>query len=140
MDRITSNEILKVDAKKGLVFGFAIVCKVDGKDYYDLQKDHIPEDVMLDAAIDFAMSKRVACDMHERDDKGQPVEKGTAVFLFPLTTEIAKAFGIETKKTGKLCALKPSDPKVVEKFEKGEYTGFSIGGQITNFEEAPDEE
>ena len=74
-------------------------------------------------------------------DRGaDPAELTTQVFLFPLTTEIAKAFGFETKKTGLLCALKPSDPKVVEKFEKGVYTGFSIGGQITNFEEAPDEE
>ena len=47
----------------GVVFGWAIVCKQDGQDYYDLnvdratgkrKPDHIPESSMLDAACGFA--------------------------------------------------------------------------------------
>jgi hypothetical protein len=36
-------EVLKVDESLGLVLGWAIVCKKDGCDYFDLQEDHIPE-------------------------------------------------------------------------------------------------
>ena len=45
-------EVLKVDESLGLVFGWAIVCAENGNDYYDLQGDHIPESVMLEAATD----------------------------------------------------------------------------------------
>lgn len=122
-------QITKVDAKLGLVFGYAIVCKVDGEDYYDLNVDpdgervpeHIPEDAMLKAAADFMEHHRVAKEMHS----GDPI--GPAVFAFPLTTEIAKALEIIPHKTGLLFAMKPS-AEVLGKFVSGEYTGFSIGG------------
>lgn len=122
-------QITKVDQKLGLVFGYAIVCKVDGEDYYDLNVDpdgervpeHIPEDAMLKAAADFMEHHRVAKEMHS----GDPI--GPAVFAFPLTTEIAKALEIIPHKTGLLFAMKPK-PEVLAKFASGEYTGFSIGG------------
>lgn len=117
-----SCEVIKTDASRRLVFGLAIVCKVDGEDYYDLQDEHIPEDVMLDAALDFAKSARVAKEMHE----GDPV--GMFPFIFPLTTEIAKALEIETAKTGMLVAMQP-DVDRFELFEKGDLTGFSVGGR-----------
>lgn len=116
-----SADVVKVDETLRLVFGFAIVCKVDGEDYYDVQKDHIPEDAMLKAADQFMVESRVSGDMHKRAD-------GSVVFAFPLTTEVAKALGIVTKKTGLLVAVRPS-PEVFEKFKSGEYTGFSIGGE-----------
>jgi len=50
------------------------------------------------------------------------------VFLFPLTSELAKAFEIKTERTGVMVGIKPS-PEVLAKFESGEYTGFSIGGE-----------
>lgn len=115
-------EVAKVDSKLGLVFGWAIVCKVDGEPYFDLQKDHIPEDAMLEAAADFMRSSRVAKEMHT----GEQI--GDVVFAFPLTTETAAAMDIATKYTGLMVAMAPS-PDVLAKFESGEYTGFSIGGQ-----------
>lgn len=122
-------QIAKVDAALGLVFGYAIVCKIDGEDYYDLNVDpdgervpeHIPEDAMLKAAADFMEHHRVAKEMHA----GDPI--GPAIFAFPLTTDIAKALDIVPHKTGLLFAMKPS-PDVLAKFVSGEYTGFSIGG------------
>jgi hypothetical protein len=122
----TQAQVFKVDEALGLVFGWAIVSKENGENYFDLQGDHIPEDAMLKAATDFMQNSRMAGDMHERAE-GEPVESGTVVFAFPLTTDIAKAMGIETKKTGLMIAMRP-DPDVLGKFKSGEYTGFSIGG------------
>lgn len=77
---------------------------------------------MLAAATDFMLGARVAGDMH-RDG-----EHGTVVFAWPMTAEIAKAFGLETKTTGLMIAIKPDDPEILEKFRQGDYTGFSIAG------------
>lgn len=121
-------DVVKMDDELGLVFGFGIVTAQGGEPYYDTQGDHIPDDAMLKAATEFALSERVSTDLHVRDDQGAPVQDGTAVFLFPLTAEVAKALEIETPRTGLLVAIKPS-PAVYEKFRSGEYRGFSIGGK-----------
>jgi len=120
-------ELIKFDRELGLVFGYAIICKVAGRPYFDSQSDHIPEDSMLQAATDFMLNSRVQGDMHQRDVDGVAKRDGTVVFAFPLTTDIAKAFGLETDRTGLMIAVKPS-AEVLSKFESGEYTGFSIGG------------
>jgi hypothetical protein len=122
-------KVEKVDDGLGLVLGFAIVCKEDGEDYYDLQGDHIPEQSMLEAATDFMKSSRLARDMHTKGD-----ESGQVVFAFPLTTEIAEALGIVTKKTGLIIAMQP-DEEMLAKFKDGTYTGFSIGGRRVEDEE-----
>lgn len=114
-------DVCKVDAGLGLVFGWGMICTEDGQPYYDVQGDHIPETAMLEAAADFMVKSRVSGDMHRADD-------GVTVFMFPLTAEIAKAFGIETRRTGALLAVKPS-AEVLGKFRDGTYTGFSIGGR-----------
>lgn len=114
--------ICKVDEGHGLVLGYAIVCKQDGEDYYDLQGDHIPEDAMLGASVDFMLKSRAAKEMHAGD------AKGSIVFAWPLTSDIAEAFGIVTKTTGLLIAMKPDDPAMLAKFRDGTFTGFSIGG------------
>jgi hypothetical protein len=121
-------EVVKVDDGLGLVFGFAIVCKRDGSDYFDLQGDHIPEAAMLEAATDFMLHSRVSKDMHT----GAP--DGSVVFAFPLTTDIAKALNVTTKQTGLLIAMKPS-ADVLSKYRDGTYKGFSIGGSRVRDEE-----
>lgn len=121
--------LAKVDPSLGLVFGWAIVCKRKGEDYYDLNIDpdgervpeHVPESSMLEAATDFMENSRIAKEMHDGDPQG------SVVFAFPMTTEIAKSLGIKTDTTGLLIAMKPG-PAMLEKFKKGELTGFSIGG------------
>lgn len=114
-------EFSKVEESLGLVFGFAIICLQNGKPYYDLQDDHIPESVMLKGAADFMFNNRSVKEMHNGDDIG------TVVFAFPLTTEIAEKMGIETKRTGFMVAVK-SNKEVLERFKTGELSGFSIGG------------
>ena len=115
-------KVAKVDESLGLVFGWAIVCTKNGEDYYDTQGDHIPEDSMLEAATDFAKSARAAKVQHEGDDVG------TVVHTFPMTDDIAKAFGIATTTTGLMIAMQPEED-VLQKFRDGELTGFSIGGE-----------
>ena len=122
-------EVLKVDDSLGLVFGWAIVCKQDGADYFDLQNDCIPEASMLSAATDFMQHSRVSKEMHTGN------ETGTVLFAFPLTEDIAKAFGVDTKTTGLMIAVRPHDDATLAKFRDGTYTGFSIGGRRVTDEE-----
>jgi hypothetical protein len=90
-----------------------MICTEKGEDHFDLQGDHIPESVMVEASSDFMENARIAKDMHAGD------QHGTIVHSFPLTKDIAEAMGIVTEKTGWMVAMKPA----------GEYTGFSIGGE-----------
>lgn len=122
-------EVLKVDDSLGLVLGWAIVCKKDGADYWDLQDDHIPESSMLSAAVDFMQNSRMAKEMHGGESAG------SVLFAFPMTEDIAKAFGIETKTTGLMIAMKPDDDAMLAKFRDGTLTGFSIGGSRLDDEE-----
>lgn len=131
----TDAQILKVDTGLGLIFGFSIICKVDGEEFWDSDNEHFEERAMLEASTDFAKSSRVACVMHSRDVNGNPVQDGGVVHTFPLTTEIAKALDIVTKHTGLLVALAPDNPETLEKASNGEFTGFSIGGVILEAED-----
>lgn len=141
-DEPVNYTVAKVDKRHGLVFGWAIVCKHKNcsEDYYDLNVDrhtgkrvpeHIPEDTMLEAATDFMEHSRVVKEMHKGDGQG------TVVFAFPLTTDIAKAMGIQTQVTGLMVAMKPT-PELLRKFESGELKGFSIGGSKVAVEDFPE--
>ena len=132
--RKTDAQILKVNSEMGLIFGFAAICKVDGEEFWDSDGEHYPEDAMLADSTEFAKSSRVACTMHARDGNGDPVQDGGVIHTFPLTTEIAKALDIQTRRTGLLVALAPDDPDTLEKAKNGIFTGFSIGGDILEAE------
>ena len=129
--KLFSAEVTKVNSDLGLVFGYAIVSKIDGDEYYDLQGDHIPETVMLEAAHEFMKGDRTALEMHD----GEPV--GKIVFAYPMTEDIAKSLGITVQKTGLIIGMEPNN-EVLSKFDSGEYTGFSIGGSAS-FIEADEE-
>lgn len=135
-------EVIKVDDELGLVFGWAIVSTVKGEPYFDKQQDHIPEDSMLEAAVDFMINSRVGGDMHRRvfDEDGNklPVNTGVVVFAWPMTADIAKAFGVQTDTTGLMIAYRPHSPEMLQKFRDGTYTGFSIGGHRILDEEVVD--
>ena len=77
------SEVAKVDEELGLVFGYAIVCKQDGEPYFDLQDEHIPEDAMLKAALDFMENSQIAREMHGTTPDGTRKQAGTVVFAFP---------------------------------------------------------
>lgn len=124
-------QVVKVDEELGLVIGWAVICKVDGEDHFDTQGDNVSEDALVEAAADFMEHSRVAKEMHKGGSRG------TVVFAFPLTTDIAKSLGIETRVTGFLVGMKP-DPEMLEKFRSGELRGFSIGGIRLEDEEVPE--
>lgn len=115
--------IAKVDEDLGIVFGYAIICKDEGEDYFDSQGDHIPEDAMLEATSEYMKGKRIAKDMHVGGSVGQ------VVFGFPMTEEIAKALDIQVRKTGFIVGMKPYKDEMLQKYAEGWYTGFSIGGK-----------
>ena len=121
MDVQLTGEVLKVDDTLGLVFGFAIICEKDGTPYFDLQGDHVSEEEMLKASLDFMENSQIVDEMHDQDDKG------TVVFAFPVTNDIAKALDIQTDRTGLVIGMKPNE-EILAKYKSGEYKGFSIGG------------
>jgi len=129
--------VCKVNDALGVVFGYGIVCKTEGNYYYDLQGDHIPEDEMLKAVIDFMKRVPTAKVMHEGD------EVGRVLLSMPLTTEIAASFGLATTKTGWLVGWMPYDKQLIKRFQPGpageppELTGFSIGGTAESHEVSP---
>ena len=122
-------DVIKVDESLGLVFGFAVVSKVGGEPFFDSQGDHIPDDALLKASLDFAASSRISKEMHRPDS-----EEGAVFFIFPLTEEIAKSLEIESPMHGLLIGMKPP-ADVFEKFRDGTYSGFSIGGKYIESEE-----
>ena len=115
--------VLKIDDELGIVFGYAIICKQNGEEYFDLQGDHIPEESMLRASAEFMTGERVAKDMHRDESIGK------VIFGLPVTQEIADSLDIEVNKTGLVIGMKPNDNELLEKYKSGEYTGFSIGGK-----------
>jgi len=125
--------IMKVDSNLGLVFGWAIISKQDDEDYYDLQGDHIPEEAMLEASLEFMEKRRTLKLMH----KGE--KQGNVVFAWPLTTEVAKAMGLKTSVTGLMIAVKPANKKILQDIKSGKLTGFSIGGQRLEDEDVENE-
>ena len=141
-DTVTEKQIIakvdRVDEDLGIVFGWAIVSKVKGDDYFDLQGDHIPEATVLKASARFMSGDRTAGHMHMQKD-GEPCKVGTVVFAFPLTTEISKALKITCHQTGLLLGMKVDDNDILQKFKSGEYTGFSIGGYRVDDEEVLDD-
>ena len=114
-------EVLKASDELGLVFGWALISKVDGQPYVDKQGDNVSEAELLKASTQFMIDYRVADEMHDW------AKKGMIVHSFPLTTDIAAAFGIQSKRSGWMIAMKP-DAEMYEKFRDGAYKGFSIGG------------
>ncbi len=120
-----SGDFLKVDdGTAGIAYGWAIVCTENDAEYTDLQGDHIPESVMVDAAVDFALNSRVGKDMHAGDKVGD-------VFVYPITKGSASGLGISTTKTGLLIGFRPHDPALLELIKTGARAGFSIGGTLT---------
>lgn len=120
-------QVTKIDEALGLVIGYAIVCNEGGTPYFDLQDEHIPEDAMLKASLDFMQNSRLAGEMHAEDAAGQTIDAGQIVFAFPMTTDIAKSLGVTVERTGLLIGMKP-DAAMLSKFVSGDLAGFSIGG------------
>ena len=125
-------EIIKAHEELGMLFGYAVVCKEGGEEYYDLQGDYIPEDAMLRAAVDFMTDYRYAYDNHVYG-------VGTVIFAWPMTADIADAMDITVKRTGLLVGIKVDNYDIISRFREGIYTGFSIGGVINQADQVIDD-
>lgn len=145
---IKVNETISVDEEHGLVFGYAIVCKVRNdagelEDYYDLNIDTdgvhkgklVPENVTEDGMFKCAVDAQAAGAQLPGNDMHEGPDVGSYYFMFPVTTEIAKALGWEVEKTGLVVGYHPGDADVLAKFKNNTYTGFSIEGARVAYEE-----
>jgi hypothetical protein len=117
----------------GVFCGWAIVCTKGGEQYFDLHGDHIPDEAMAKAALDYSLAGRDGKIMHD----GEVV--GDLVWLWPETRKMADAFGIQTEVTGLRVGYKPRDERTAKLFRDGKIRGFSIGGSYGKVEELPDD-
>lgn len=115
-------KVAKYDASRRMVYGWSVISKVGGMDYYDTHGDHIESNTLEVAAEVFMKGARVAKCQHEGDAIGE------VVFGFPLTADIKKALNIASVNDGMVIGMKITDDATHEKFRSGELTGFSIGG------------
>lgn len=136
------SKILKVDEGEGIVYGWAIVSKIGGEPYYDLNIDYegqhagkrvpenVPETALAKCALGFVDAGAPGNEMHKGPDVGD------FPFVMPMTSELFKGlFGIDQPpKTGLIVGYRPP-ADVLQKFKDGEYTGFSIeGGRLEYME------
>jgi hypothetical protein len=122
-DVVKSAEVLKLDSERRIAWGWASVSTMKGELVTDLQGDTITPAEMEKMADRFMASARQAKAMHEGDQIGEVLHS------FPLTMELAKAFGIETDREGWIIGMKIADDEVLRGFREGHYKGFSIAGR-----------
>jgi cation transport regulator ChaB len=118
-----STEILKVDAARRIVWGWASVSTMKGELVTDRQGDRIAPAEMEKMADSFMRSARAAKAMHDGADVGEVIHS------FPMTAELAKAFSIETDREGWITGTYIKSDAEWQKVLRGEYRGLSIGGR-----------
>ena len=121
-------QILKLDEEKRIAFGWAYLAEHgDGRLVIDKQGDFIDDPEVLETAgYNFTLQYRDAGDMHIRKSGiGHLVE--SMVF----TPEKIEKMGLADSgiPTGWWIGFYVEDDDVWAKVQKGEYTGFSIGGK-----------
>lgn len=117
------SDFTKVDAEQRVAYGWANIITKGGEPVLDVQGDIIEPEELVKATTDFMRSiGRFAKEMHQ----GGPI--GHVTHSFPLTYEIAKSLGIETKDEGWLVGVYIANDEVWNKVKKGELKSFSIGG------------
>lgn len=116
--------LFKVDEDQRIVYGWANVITEKGQPVVDTQGDIIEADELVKATTDYMKSERVAKHNHRGD------QIGTVLHSFPMTFEIAKSLGIDTKgREGWLTGMHIAKDELWEKVKKGELKAFSIGAR-----------
>jgi hypothetical protein len=116
-------DVVKSDKEQQIVYGWASVVSVDGEPVVDKQGHIISSEEMEKMANDFMMSERTAKAMHTGDSVG------SIIHSVPLTKELAKALGADTRVEGWLIGVKVSDDEVWKQVKDGTFKAFSIGGK-----------
>jgi hypothetical protein len=120
--------IVKTDAKRQLVFGWASVAvNKDGSPLVDRQGDIISMDDLEDAAYVFVLKFREANQRHQNGVDGVLVES------LAVTPEKLEKMGLAPNAlpAGWWVGFYIEDPAVFAKVESGEYAMFSIEGSAT---------
>ena len=116
--RTFSCQVEKADTSLGVVFGWAVVSTEKGEEYFDLQSESVPVDVVAKAIAD-APGRIVAKVQHSGEQVGE------VVFAMPIYEggELVS----KSEKTGLFVGVSfPED--ILAKFADGSLTGFSIAG------------
>lgn len=105
----------------GLYFAWGAFCKVDGAPFVDSHGDVIPEDDMVAAALSLAEAGKLNLE-HTED------ARGSVPLVFPLVSDVAKALGIESTRSGLIVGFRP-DATLAKAIDAGEVTEMSIEGR-----------
>lgn len=116
--------LVKTADELGLAFFWAFTStNTDGTDHFDLHGDAVQADNdMIKAAAEFMEKGGAVDEMHDSDPDG-----GRVVFAMPMTPDIASAFGVTTKTSGLMIAIRPS-ADAMAKLKDGTYRAVSIAG------------
>lgn len=121
-------KVAKIDAAKGLVYGWASVVTQDGASVVDLQDDVIEPAELEGAMVDFMLHHRAAGEMHQGEALGTVVES------FVMTPEKLETMGFSAEvaksmPTGAWIGVQ-LDPasETFGKVQRGELAMFSIQG------------
>lgn len=123
---LNAEQLAQRSKQRRLLFGWAIVCTVDGVDYYDSYKTHIPEDEMYQAAVAYFTKSREGRHNHEG-----PLT-GTVEYSLPLTNHVASMFGLKSRKTGWLivASARSHDDRPVRSWGDSRILDQRLGGHF----------
>lgn len=119
--------LLKKDASRRIVYGWASVSVKDGELVTDLQGDQIEPDCLEQAVEGFMLEYRAgtadgAGVMHETPAKCEVIAS------LVTTPEICEAFGLKCEQVGWILGLKVMDDATWARVVSGELKAFSIQG------------
>ena len=113
--------IAKVDPERRIVLAWVNVNKSAGRYVVDRQGDIIEDRELEDAVLDYSLNSRQAKSMHA----GSPVATG---IVFPLTSLVQKALGIDLGKGGAIGLWRVTDDATWQAIRAGRLPAMSLGG------------
>lgn len=131
--------IIKADHEQRMVYAWASVISENGEPVVDSQGHIIEAHELEKAAAAFMEECRFMTLEHERNQDGSfssDLSKADVIHSFPLTADIAKAFGIKCDREGWLIGYRLNDDDLWEQTKSGKLGGLSIGGWVERLEEA----
>jgi Putative phage serine protease XkdF len=140
-DVVLTGTIVKLDRVQHLVFGWASIVTVDGKEICDTQGDIISSMTMEDAAYDFVLTARKGGDMHQTsaDGTARGVSRLVESIAFTREKQLAMVQSLHdqgiTNAVVDLCCegwwigFYVDNPGTWARIESGELKAFSIGGK-----------
>lgn len=114
--------VIAKDDTQRIVWCWGNIITEGGAPVIDTQEDMITPGEMVKMTTDFMVEERVGKTDHAGD------QTHMIVHSFPLTYELAKAFGIQTDNEGWMAGLLVSDAETMRRVDIGDLVCLSIGG------------